>query len=470
MSFTVKLLLGPALFALCWAFAPIPEPAVLVAAITLWMAAWWITEVLPLAVTSLLPVVLFPLTGALSPQATASSYGDPILFLFIGGFIIAKAVERWHLHRRLALWVLLHAGHSTPRLVLGFMAATAFLSMWISNTATTMMMVPIALALTGQIQVEEGQRIRLSQLVMLAIAYSASIGGMATLIGTPPNLILAGVMKQLTGYEIGFGQWMLFGLPLSLLLLAGAWQYLVRGVFRDVRLPLDMGRSTLEASWRELGRLTAEEKRVGLVFLCTALAWVSRPLLLDRLLPGISDTAIALIGAMALFIIPAAAEKRRLITWAEATTLPWGIILLFGGGLALAQGFEASGLSVWIAGQLEALTVLPGWLVLLLVVLVINFLTEVTSNTATTAMMLPILAVVAVMADIPAPLLMSAAAVAASCAFMLPIATAPNAIVFGSGTLSIKLMARTGFAMNIFSVLMIFLLAYLLLPRVLGLS
>jgi len=443
-----------------------------VLAATVWIAIWWITEAIPIAVTALLPLVLFPLAGGLDLAATSASYGHKYIFLYMGGFIIAIAIEKWNLHKRIALNIINFIGSDVRKIILGFMVATAFLSMWISNTATAVMMLPIGMAIIKQLKdnpdtiVDENQTF--GKALMLAIAYSASIGGVATLIGTPPNLVLAGVVLDTYGYEITFMQWFSFGLPISVVLLFICWKYLTRYAFHFKEIEFPGGKQEIKRQLKQLGQLSYEEKMVASVFAFTAFCWISRSFLLQKLLPALDDTIIAVFFAIVLFLIPAKNKREQLINWEEAVKMPWGIILLFGGGMALAKGFEVSGLAVWIGSQMTALSGLPILVLILVLVAAVNFLTEITSNLATTAMLLPILAPLALAIDVHPFVLMVAAAVAASCAFMLPVATPPNAVVFGSGYLRIPDMVRKGFFMNLISIFIVGLFVYFVLPELWG--
>lgn len=469
---TLGLLLGPLLFALTLLFfrpEGLSEAGVAVLASTLWIATWWILEVIPIAVTALLPILLFPLTGALSVDETTASFGHRYIFLYVGGFVLAIAIERWNLHRRIALNIINLIGTDIKRIILGFMAATAFLSMWISNTATSVMMLPIGMAIITQLkdnpQTIENETKIFGKALMLAIAYSASIGGIATLIGTPPNLVLAGIVQELYGIEITFSRWIMIGLPISLLLLFLCWQYLTNYAFTFEQKSFPGGRAEIRKQLQALGAISFEEKVVLGVFVMTALAWISRSFVLNRFIPELDDTIIAMTAAVVLFILPAGkGKKRALVKWKEAVKLPWGVLLLFGGGLALAEGFKTSGLAEWIGAQMTSLQGVTLILLLLILIAAVNFLTEITSNLATTAMLLPILAPLAIVVDVHPFLLMVGATLAASCAFMLPVATPPNAVVFGSGYLSIPDMVRTGVWMNLLSILLLTLIVYFLLP------
>ncbi|WHX26716.1 SLC13 family permease [Virgibacillus halodenitrificans] len=477
------LIAGPAIFLLILLFfspEDLSKEGIAILASTSWIAVWWMTEAIPIPATSLLPIILFPLTGGLDIDTTTSSYGSDTIFLFMGGFMIALAMEKWNLHRRIALTIISIIGTNTERIILGFMVSTGFLSMWISNTATAMMMVPIGLAIIYQISdaLEDDQSIDTSKenfgfgkAMMLSIAYSASLGGIATLIGTPPNAALAGVIKEMYGIELSFASWMLFGVPIAWGFIFIVWFYLVKIAYPLKVKQLPGGQSVIKEEKKKLGLPSFEEKAVFVVFILTAFAWITRSFILTAINPNISDAIIAMTAAIILFIIPAKNNKGDfLLDWQTAVKLPWGILLLFGGGLAIASGFTASGLSDWIGGQLNALQGINIFIVLLLVAALVIFLTEITSNTATANMMYPIMAALAVALGIHPYALMIVAAVAASCAFMLPVATPPNAVVFGSGYLRIPDMAKAGFALNISGILLVTLAVYYLLPLVWGID
>ncbi|HUH27344.1 DASS family sodium-coupled anion symporter [Gelidibacter sp.] len=467
----IGFLLGPLSFILILMFFKpegLSEEARAVLASTAWVAIWWITEAIPIAVTALLPIVLFPLSGGLDLSTTTASFGHKYIFLYIGGFIIAIAIEKWNLHRRIALNIINFIGSDIKKIILGFMVATAFLSMWISNTATAVMMLPIGIAIITQLKDNphtiENETNLFGKALMLAIAYSASIGGIATLIGTPPNLVLAGVVSNIYDYEISFLQWFMFGFPISVVLLFICWKYLTSYAFNFKQKEFPGGKEEIKRLMKLLGKISYEEKMVAVVFGTTAFFWITRSLLFNKLIPKLDDTIIAIIFAIVLFLIPAKNKKQNLMTWEDAVKLPWGILLLFGGGLAIASGFESSGLAVWIGNQMTTFAGLSTIILILLLIAAINFLTEITSNTATTAMLLPVLAPMAVIVDIHPFILMVGAAVAASCAFMLPVATPPNAVVFGSGYLRIPDMVSKGFVMNVISIVILTLFVYFLLP------
>ncbi|MFO8147913.1 MAG: SLC13 family permease [Gillisia sp.] len=467
------LLAGPLLFAIMQLIGKpdsMPEAAFDVLCVTIWMALWWVTEVVPIAITALLPIILFPLTGALSIETTTAAFGHKYVFLYLGGFMLAVAIEKWNLHKRIALSIINFIGSDIKMIILGFMAATAFLSMWISNTATSVMMLPIGTAIISQLQnnpdTKKDENALFGKALMLAIAYSASIGGIATLIGTPPNLVFAGIVEEIYGIEISFTEWIILGLPISIVLLIICWKYLTGFAFKFEQQKFPGGKEEINRHLKNLGEISKQEKRVLIVFGLTAFGWISRSFLLQPFFPFLDDTIIAITAAICLFIIPSGINGDRLINWEEAVQIPWGIILLFGGGMALAKAFGDSGLAVWIGEQLVNLENLPLFVIILILVIAVNFLTEVTSNLATTAMLLPILATMALALEVHPFMLMISATLAASCAFMLPVATPPNAVVFGSGHLRIPDMIRSGIWMNLLSIILITLGVYYLLPLI----
>ncbi len=471
-SSNVGLILGPLLFLwILTSFHPrgLSDEANAVLASAVWIAIWWITEAIPISVTALLPIVLFPLSGGLDLSSTTSAFGHKYIFLYIGGFIIAIAIEKWGLHRRIALQIIRLIGSNITRIILGFMVATAFMSMWISNTATSVMMLPIGMDIISQLRdnpdTHENENITFGKALMLSIAYSASIGGMATLIGTPPNLVLAGVVQETYGVEITFSQWFKFGLPISVLLLIICWIYLTRFAFSFKDKAFPGGRSEILRLLQQLGKIKFEEKIVLVVFVSTAFLWIFRSLL-QNIIPNLDDTIIAIFAGTTLFLLPAKKSGEKILNWDEAVKLPWGIILLFGGGMALAEGFKSSGLAEWIGTQMTLLEGMSLFLLVLILIACVNMLTEITSNLATTAMLLPILAPMALSIDVHPYILLVSATVAASCAFMLPVATPPNAVVFGSGYLRIPDMVRTGIWMNVLSILLLSLIVYFLLPAI----
>ncbi|MDY7094535.1 MAG: DASS family sodium-coupled anion symporter [Acidobacteriota bacterium] len=466
------------------------------AGIAVWMALWWMTEALPVYATALLPLALLPLTGAATMAEAASPYGHPLIYLFLGGFILALAMERWGLHRRIAFSVLKMSGEKPRNVVGGFMAVTAGLSMWVSNTATAVMMLPIALSVVDLLEdrcapderpsgTDQGleetkpQPSPLALCLLLGIAYSASIGGLGTLVGTPPNLFLASYAESQLGIALGFGRWMLVGVPLVLVFLPLAWLLLTRVLYALPERPLRGGLELARQGLAELGGWSGGEKRTAAVFALTAGAWIFRPLLAQlevagmQPLAGLTDPGIAILAALALFMLPAgrdAARGQRVMDWPTAVKLPWGLLVLFGGGLSLAAALQANGVATYLGSQVGALAGLPAILPILAVTALMIFLTEITSNTASTAALVPVLAALAGGLGLDPLMLALPAAVAASCAFMLPVATPPNAIVFGSDRVPMAAMIRAGLWLNLAGVVLITLWAYFLAFRVLGIG
>ncbi|MDF1657633.1 MAG: SLC13 family permease [Verrucomicrobiales bacterium] len=486
--------LGIFAFLLMWLFGNIDPGNPLVgkmAAVALLMAIWWISDAIPLAATSLVPLVLFPLLGIMTGKEVAPVYMNYIVFLFIGGFLIALAMERWNLHRRIALGIVTLVGTEPSRLVLGFMISTAFLSMWISNTATAIMMLAIGMAVIKQAEISFGEKDtgNLAVALLLGIAYGASIGGIATLVGTPPNLALVRLFElsfpaaETGGFHFSFGQWMLFGVPLSLAMLFMTWLILTRVVFPSPK-HLKLDSNLLKKERESLGQISYEEKIVGTVFILTALLWIFRKDLSigEFSIPGwsaalptgsfIDDGTIAIAMALTLFLIPARRNDEEsgshgtILDSEVFRKIPWNIILLFGGGFALAKGFQISGLSEWVGSYFTHLEGAPDWLLVATITGGITFLTELTSNTATTEMILPLLASIATAAKIHPLMLMIPAAVAASCAFMMPVATPPNAIVFASGKIRIAQMVKAGIIINLIGIATVTLFFLLLGPAV----
>ena len=408
------------------------------------LASLWVTEFIPFAITALLPVVIFPLFQIRSLSATAASYANPVVFLFLGGMFLALAMERWNLQRRIALCIIQIAGTARVRLVAGFLAASAFLSMWISNTAVAVMMIPIGVAALSLFQREEG----FESALLLSIAYGSSIGGMATLVGTPPNAILAGFLMDQHKMGIGFLGWMEMALPVCGVLLVAAWFILTRAVCRihgdvECRQP-----DALKKKWQGIGRPSSAEWRVGGVFILTAILWMLRPVL-QRWIPALSDAAIGLAGGIALFVIPAGDNKSRLLDWRTAKSVPIDILVLIGGGLALAAAIEENGLALWIAQLGSKVGDWPFSLLLLCVLGLVIGLAEFTSNTATVASLLPVASSLAAALHLPPLPLTMAVGLGGSCGFMLPVSTPPNAIVYGTGRVPLSIMVRTGFWMNL---------------------
>ncbi len=429
--------------------------ASLTASITMLCAVWWIFEPIPIPVTSLLPFALFPFAGVLDHKTVATAYGHHLILLLMGGFLLSTAMESSGAHRRVAMTMLkVFGGRNRHRVIAGFMVATAFLSMWISNTATVLMMIPVAGAI-----LEQDKEKSFVRALLLGLAYSASIGGMGTLVGTPPNIVFSGIFREETGREVGFASWMLIGIPVVVVLLPLAWFFLTRRLSRGRELTIP-----------DLLPATKKEKRVLFVFAWTILLWVTRSAPFggwaDLLgMRGVGDSSIVLQSVIMMFLIPDG-EGERLLDWETAKKIPWGLLLLFGGGIAIARAFLASGLSDALGNGLSGLADLPAFWMTFLLCLGVTFLTEVTSNTATTTLLMPVLAAAAKAASIEPALLMVPAALSASCAFMLPVATAPNAIVFGTGRISTKEMARAGMILNVIFALVLTLLCLLLVPTV----
>ncbi len=414
-----------------------------------WCVVWWIFEPVPIPVTSLLPLAVLPLLGVLTPAEVGAAYGSPLILLLLGGFILSRAMETSGAHRRVALNMMrLFGADSDRRLVFGFMAAAAGLSMWISNTATTLMLLPVAMAI-----IERARGEALAVPLLLGMAYAASVGGIATPIGTPPNLIFMQIYSETTGGEISFGRWISWGLPVVLVMvpLMGLWLTRSLRGSSDVDLP-------------ESGAWRIEEKRVMIVFALTALAWVTRtePFGGWRAwlnLPQANDASVALLAVVLMFVVPNG-KGERLLSWEQAVSIPWGVLILFSGGICLAKGFVASGLSGVLGEWLASLNYLPIWLLMGITCLVVTFMTETTSNVATTTLLMPILAAAGVAADIAPEVLMVPAAMTASCAFMLPVATAPNTVVYGSGKITVQRMVREGFVLNMLGVLVVASICY----------
>ena len=470
----VGLLAGPGAAALVLA-SPAPEglsqEGWWTAAVGLWMALWWMTEALPLAVTALLPVILFPMLGLRSLEATTPSYAHPLIFLFLGGFLLARAMHVWGLDRRLALRTLAVVGSSPRRMIAGLMAVTAFLSMWVSNTATTMVMLPIALSIVASLpDRQEEAAAGLAPALLLGIAYAATIGGMGTIIGTPPNALFAAVMAEAYGIEVGFFRWMLIGVPLVLVLLPITWFVLTHVTFRLGRPGPPPAAGVLSEDLAALGPMTRAEREVAWVMLAVAAGWVFRPLL-EAALPGLalSDAGIAMTGAVLLFLIPVELKSGRfLLSWKEAAAIRWDVLILFGGGLALAAAIGDSDLADWIGAGLTGLQVLPVFLLLLAVGALMVFLGELASNTAMAAVFLPVAGATALAMGEPAIVLTLPVALFATLGFMLPVATPPNAIIFGSGAVEMRHMLRAGVILDLAGILVVALAVLSLGRRVLA--
>ena len=476
---TLLLLAGPAAYLLVLLVAPAAlAPAARQAlGIGAWMAVWWIAEAVPLAATSLLPLALFPLLGVTSAREAAAPYANELVFLFLGGFLLATALAQWNAHQRIAFSILAAIGVGPRRVVFGVMAATAFVSMWISNTATAAMMYPIALAI-GALAADDADGRALRTSLMLGVAYAASIGGMATLVGTPPNLIFAGAARELVGREVDFARFMAVGLPVALVLLPTCWALLVFVLHRS-RATLGAGAGSVVAERRRaLGPLRGGERRTIAVFALTALAWLFREPKdlgavqvpgLTQLAPGVTDASIAIAAAVLLFVLPGRTrqgEVRPLITWPEARRIPWDALLLFGGGLSLAAAMESTGLARWLGTLMEGLAGAPTPVLFAGIATAVLLLSEVGSNTAVAAMAMPVAAALGQAVGQPPLVLMLVAALAASTGFALPIATPPNTIVFGSGQVTVRQMMRAGLLLDAISIVVVALAVWLLAPWV----
>jgi len=441
------------------------------AALFLLMGVWWATEAVPVAVTALVPLALFPMLGIVDIQSAANPYANKTIYLFFGGFLIATAIQKWGLHKRIALFVLEYAGSNGASLILGFMLTAALISMWVMNTATTIMLLPIGLAVITVVkQTVKGlsdQEIESFQLaLLLGIAYGATIGGMSTLIGTGPNGMLAAFMADNYDLDISFVDWMKVGVPLSAFMLPCSWLILTRIIFKVEFETSQETKNLLSTMKQELGKFEGAEFKVFVVFVLTALTWMLRTVLDDiNGLEGLSDAGIAMISALFLFLLPSGDKVKRgaLLEWKDAQeNVPWGLLVLFGGGLSLANAVQATGLAVWMGNLIpQGISIV---LIVILVVTMIIFLTELTSNMATTATFLPVVAAIAIQSDFNPLLVTAAVALAASCAFMLPVATPPNAIVFGSGLIRVPQMARAGFLINVLGILVVSFVAAVSVP------
>ena len=455
------------------------------AAVAVWMAIWWLSEAIPIYMTALLPVILFPLFDAVSIKKAAAPYAHYLIFLFLGGFMISLAMQRWGLHKRIALRTLKLVGTHPTHIVGGFMIATAGLSMWVSNTATTIMMTPIALSLLTLIVKDEGDQNKHDQnaarnfslCLLLGIAYSASIGGIGTLIGTPPNLLLASYIKETFDHEISFVRWLGVGLPIVIIFLPLAWWLLTRWIYPFRGLEIDGAGDLAYQEYKKLGEMNRGEKLTLIVFLSAVVCWIFRPLIqkisIGDLSPfsGLTDSGIAMLAALALFILPVDVKNRRFVMdWESCRDLPWGILLLFGGGLSLASAIDQNGVGDFIGYQVAGFQGVSVFMMIVAVCTLIIFMTEMTSNIATTATMVPILAAIGPILGVHAYALIVTAAVAASCAFMMPVATAPNAIVFSSGRITIPQMCKAGLVLNLLGIILISVVMYLVALPLLGIT
>ena len=481
-------IIGPSIFLYMVLFTDLEpgKPAVTCTLATgLLMAIWWITETIPLAITSLVPVVLFPLLGVMDGKDVSATYFNHVIFLFLGGFLMALAMEKWNLHRRIALRILMLTGAKPASILLGFMLATTFLSMWISNTATAMLMVPIVISVIQKLDeaIEEKVMKKYATGLLLGVAYSASIGGIATLVGTPPNLSFARIFVIMFPHapEVSFTQWFMFALPITICIFLFAWGWLLfrfgprKGHWQSIE------RRLFRIQFKELGKITYEQKIVFVDFMLLALMWLTRADLVfgKLIIPGwsrlfsssefVNDGTVAIMMTLPLFFIPSKNEHgKRIMTWEIAGRLPWNIVLLFGGGFALATGFKVSGLSQWVGEQMSFLSGMPLVVIIFMISILVMFLTELTSNTATTEMLLPILAGLSVAININPLYLMLPATLSASMAFMMPVATPPNAIIFGTNRVRISDMASTGVVINLASAIIITIFIYFIIGSIFG--
>ncbi|CAH9050672.1 Sodium-dependent dicarboxylate transporter SdcS [Pseudoalteromonas holothuriae] len=456
------LFLAPSIFLLtCLTQAPtdLSPQAWRTAGLAIWLAIWWVSEVVPIPVTSLVPLLAIPLAGINDIKSASSLYAHPLIFLFLGGFLISIAMEKWQLHKRIALHTMLRCGNNARIQILAMMLVSGFLSMWINNTATTLMMLPIALSVIHVLQENKSNCDNYGKALLLAIAYSASIGGVGTIIGTAPNALMAAYLWENHQIKIGFAQWMVLAVPFSMLMIILSWVWLTRFAFKVKTTSSEVDLAALFANQlNSLGKMSLAEKNVFVVFLFAAVSWILRPYLALWSGLDITDTGIAIAASILLFVLPSGKPHQRIMDWQSANQLPWGILLLFGGGLTLASQIKGSGLADYIANSLSGASLVPIVVGVLLVAALICFLTELTSNTATAAGFLPLLGPIAEQVAGTPLIWVIPAAIAASCAFMMPVATPPNAIVFGSGELKIKDMIKAGFAMNIIAILLITML------------
>lgn len=446
------------------------------AAIAVLMATWWVAEVIPISATALLPIVLFPVLGVADIAASTTPYANPMIFLFMGGFIIAIAMQRWELHRRIALNIIAFIGSKPRNIIAGFMISTAFMSMWVSNTAATLMMLPIAMSVieltrsTKSIELGEKELRNFGLTLMLAIAFSSSVGGLGTVIGTPTNALMIAFVNDAYGIEINFAEWMMIGIPVVILGLPIIFYTLANIIYPVKFKTLPGGREYILNEVKRLGNISRAEVMVAVVFLIVAILWITRPLFED-IIPGLSDAGIAVFGALILFLIPVDIRKAVfLLRWKDAEKIPWGVLILFGGGLSLAGAIQRTGLAEWVGGYFG---ILAGWhiiLILFIVALVIITFTELASNSATAAAFLPVIGSVAIGLGQDPLLFALPVAIVASCAFMLPVATPPNAIVYGSGVMTIPEMAKAGLLLNLFFAILVTVLTYYLFSLILGIE
>jgi sodium-dependent dicarboxylate transporter 2/3/5 len=473
----VGLILGPAIFVIMMLLGGVQsamDPAAWrVASVGLWMASWWATEAIPVPATAFLPIVMFPFLGISSMSDVTASYANPIIYLFLGAFILALAVERWHLHKRIALVILSYTGTDGRYLIGGFMLVAALLSMWMTNTSTTMMLMPIALSVAKVIadnnpQLPAKQTKDFQSAMLLGLAFAATIGGLSTLVGTPPNALLAAFLNENYDIQITFATWMLVGVPIMLVMLPLAWVSLTRWSF-DVNIPANPAvNEHLDKLRSDLGAMTSAEKRVAIIFILVVIFWIARrPIASAFDISFLSDTGIVMTAALLLFLMPSGDKQQsQLMVWHDANRLPWGVLILFGGGLSLAAAVSSSGLAAWLGSSLTPLGAFGIFALVIAATGLVIFLTELTSNVATAATFLPVMAAVALELGVSPLLLCIPITLAASCAFMLPVATPPNAIVFASGVISIPQMVKAGAILNFIGMILLTVVAVWLAPLV----
>lgn len=478
----VGLFLGPLLFLLILFFLPLPglsDEGRSVLAITAWIAVWWILESIPLGITSLLPLVLLPVMGTVGEGVAAASYGNPLIFLFIGGFALALALERWNLHERIAITIISAVGTSTPGLVLGFMLATGLISMWVSNMATVMLMLPIGTAIITKVVTlmkednvyTKEEEMKFTKSIIFAIGFGGTIGGSATLIGTPTNLVLAGLSKEILGFEISFAQFFLFAFPLTALLMLFSIFYITKIAYPMKVKKIKNGRQFVSDRKKELGKMSYEEKIVLSIFILTGFMWMTRTFLWSDIIPGLSDTMIAMVAAVLLHIIPSSNRPgERILGKDSLKNMPWDVLLLFGGGLALAAGFNGTDLASWIGSQLLLLDGASYMMILGVTTLLGIGMTQMTPNTATVTILVPITAALALAMNIHPLPLMTAVAMGAGFAFMLPIGTPSNAIIFATGKITMMDMLRKGTGLTVLAYVLIVVFVYFVLPIIFGIN
>lgn len=485
----IGLILGP-LLAILIQFCPIPEALIdlreteaaarqswVVLSLLVLMAIWWVTEAIPIPVTSLLPLLILPICAGFSMKAASAEYMHPIVVLLLGGFIIAKAIEAWSLHERIALNIVATVGGKPYMLIGGFMMASAVLSMWISNTATSIMMIPIALSVAVALIGKDCLNSPFTYALLLGIAWACSIGGLGTPVGTPTNLIIIGYLNDNAGFEIGFLDWMMLGIPAVALLIPAAWLILTKWLFKMPKRLIADGQDVILGRLDALGRMSRAERRVMYVFMFIAVLWITRKFLNGivifdaQILAGLTDHGIAILGVVLCFLIPSGDKdpsRKFLLNWQEAERIPWGVLLLFGGGMSLASAMTVTELGAWLGGELSSYTQLPLWAIALLLTVFVIFATEITSNIATASALMPVLGAIAVASGLPIEFLAMPLALAASCAFMLPMATGPNAVIFATGHITLPQMARAGFWMNLAAIIIIVGLSMIWVPFVLA--